>query len=239
MTTVAIIQARMNSTRLPGKVLRQLNGQTMLARVVQRVRRAKLIDQIVIATTIEAADDPTLAERMRVFRNHGIITDHRQRAEQGSWFYEMVDLGYNYRLTDFQCALGLSQLRKLPKWVTSRREIAKHYDESFVHMSAVDPLKVRSDVIHAYHLYVVRLGTHETGQSRDQLFSALRARGIGVNVHYIPVHLHPFYQQHYRTSPGLCPIAEEAYEHIITLPVFPAMSDEDVNAVVLALEDVL
>jgi perosamine synthetase len=177
-------------------------------------------------------DDLSLARRMRIFRNHGITSDHRQRDQQGSWFYEMVDLGYNYRLTDFQCALGLSQLRKLPGWVARRREIAYRYDAAFAGMTAVQPLAVRPDVVHAYHLYMVRVQSHEVGLSRDQVFAALRAEGIGVNVHYIPVHLHPFYRQRFGTGPGLCPTAEAAYGQLITLPVFPAMSDADVDTVV-------
>src|SRR5208283_3547225 len=104
-----------------------------------------------------ATDDPRLAERMRIFRNHGITTDHRQRESEGSWFYEMQELGYNYRITDFQCALGMSQLRKLPGWITLRREIASHYDEAFRSLPGVNPLFVRNDVSHVYHLYVVRL----------------------------------------------------------------------------------
>ena len=157
-------------------------------------------------------DDPELAHRMRVFRNHGITTDHRQRAEEGSWFYEMVDLGYNYRMTDFQCALGMTQLSKLPGWVARRQEIARRYDEAFAEMPAVEPLAVRDDVCHAYHLYVIRLDPKELQATRAQIFAALRAEGIGVNVHYIPVHLHPFYREQFGTGLGLCPMAEEAYE---------------------------
>ncbi len=177
-------------------------------------------------------DDPELARRMRIFRNHGITTDHRQREQQGSWFYEMVDLGYNYRLTDMQCALGLNQLRKLPGWVARRREIAQRYDAAFANLPLVQPLAVRPDVVHAYHLYMVRAGGQTAGPSRDQIFAALRAEGIGVNVHYIPVHLHPFYRQRFGTAPGLCPVAEAAYEQLITLPVFSAMSDDALEAVV-------
>lgn len=184
-------------------------------------------------------DDSDLAARMRIFRNHGISTDHRQREQQGSWFYEMVDLGYNYRLTDFQSALGMSQLRKLPDWVERRRTIAHYYDEHFVRISGVTPLSVRKDAVHAYHLYVVRLGLDQLSADRARIFAALRAEGIGVNVHYVPVHLHPFYRKNYATKPGLCPIAEHAYEQILTLPLFPHMSDGDVADVTAALEKVL
>ncbi|MGC9976703.1 MAG: UDP-4-amino-4,6-dideoxy-N-acetyl-beta-L-altrosamine transaminase, partial [Syntrophales bacterium] len=139
-------------------------------------------------------DDSKLAEKMRLFRNHGISTDHRQRDAQGSWFYEMVDLGYNYRITDFQCALGISQLKKLTHWIDRRREIVRRYDEAFQKMPRVKPLSVRNETFHTYHLYVVRLDLDGTNLDRTVIFSQLREDGIGVNVHYIPVHLHPFYQ---------------------------------------------
>jgi len=184
-------------------------------------------------------DDKYLAARMRTFRNHGITTDHRQREQQGSWFYEMIDLGYNYRLTDFQSALGISQLRKLPDWVKRRRAIAHYYDERFAEMSGVTPLSVRKDAVHAYHLYVVRLDLDQLSVDRAAIFAALRAEGIGVNVHYVPVHLHPFYRKNYATEPGLCPVAERAYEKILTLPLFPHMSDDDATDVVDAVEKVL
>ncbi|HOM08487.1 MAG TPA: aminotransferase class I/II-fold pyridoxal phosphate-dependent enzyme, partial [Syntrophales bacterium] len=102
-------------------------------------------------------DHPELADRMRIFRNHGITTDHRQREALGSWFYEMVDLGYNYRITDFQCALGLSQLKKLPIWLKRRHEIADEYRKFFSGSIDFEPLIVRDKVYHAYHLYIIRL----------------------------------------------------------------------------------
>jgi perosamine synthetase len=184
-------------------------------------------------------DDLELARRMRVFRNHGITSDHRQREQQGSWFYEMIDLGYNYRLTDFQCVLGMSQLRKLSDWVARRQDIARNYDTAFAELSAVDPLPVREDVSHAYHLYVVRLDLDQLQVDRARIFAALRAEGIGVNVHYIPVHLHPFYRERLGTGPGLCPVAEAAYEQIVTLPVFPRMNDDDVGDVIAAVRKVI
>ena len=184
-------------------------------------------------------DDPALAQRMRIFRNHGITSDHRQREQQGSWFYEMVDLGYNYRLTDFQCALGMSQLRKLPGWVARRQEIARRYDAAFAEIPAVKPLGVRDDVSHAYHLYVIRLDPTQLRATRSEVFAALRTEGIGVNVHYIPVHLHPFYRERFGTGPGLCPVAEAAYERLISLPMFPAMIDKDISDVIAAVSKVM
>jgi perosamine synthetase len=184
-------------------------------------------------------NDPQLAQRMRIFRNHGITTDYRQREQQGSWFYEMVDLGYNYRITDIQCALGLSQLRKLPAWVRRRQEIAQRYHAAFAEIPAVRPLGVRPEVSHAYHLYVVRLDLTRLRATRAQIFAALRAEGIGVNVHYIPVHLHSFYRKRFGTGPGLCPVAEAAYNEIISLPIFPSMTNEDINDVVQAIRKVI
>lgn len=182
--------------------------------------------------------DPELARRMRAFRNHGITADHRRREEQGSWFYEMVDLGYNYRITDFQCALGMSQLGRLPAWLARRKEIARRYDEALKGLAGASPLRVRKEVSHAYHLYVVRLHLSKLGITRAEAFSALRERGVGVNVHYIPVHLHPFYRRRFGTGPGLCPVAEAAYEEILSLPIFPAMTEDDVEAVIDAMSHI-
>ena len=184
-------------------------------------------------------DDPERARRMRTFRNHGITTDSRQREEHGSWLYEMTELGYNYRMTDFQCALGLSQLTKLPPWIARRREIAAVYDRAFTDLPEVRPLRVRPEVGHAYHLYVVELQLERLKVDRARIFSALRAENIGVNVHYIPVHLHPFYRQHFGTGPGNFPVAEKAYDRMLTLPLFPAMSDGDAADVVQALTKVI
>ena len=185
-------------------------------------------------------DSAEWAARMRVFRNHGITSDHRQRQAQGSWFYEMVELGYNYRLPDVACALGLSQLKRLPAWTRRRQEIARLYDAAFAGdaLPAVCPLSVRPGVSHAYHLYVLRLDLARLSADRGVVFQALRAEGIGVNVHYVPVHLHPFYRERFGTGPGLCPVAEAAYEAILSLPVFPAMTDGDAGDVIEAVRKV-
>jgi perosamine synthetase len=183
---------------------------------------------------VTTADEP-LARRMRLFRNHGISTEAREREQAGSWHYEQIALGYNYRLTDFQCALVTSQLRKLPAFLASRREIAHRYAAALADIPEVAPLAVRPGVEHAYHLYVVRLRGERLRATRAQVFAALRAEGIGVNVHYIPVHLHPFYRTTFGTGSGLCPVAEATYEEILSLPMFPAMSDSDVDDVLAAL----
>ena len=168
-------------------------------------------------------DDAGFAQRMRTFRNHGITTDHRQRTERGMWFYEMADLGFNYRISDFQCALGHSQLNKLDVWISRRQEIARRYDAAFAGTS-ISGLKTREGISHAYHLYVIRVP-----RNRQEVFVRLRDAGIGANVHYIPVHLHPFYGERFGYGPGLCPVAEAAYQQILSLPMYPAMTDDDVD----------
>lgn len=183
-------------------------------------------------------NDAALAQRMRIFRNHGIASDHRQREASGEWYYEMVDLGYNYRLTDLQCALGVSQLHKLAGWIARRQEIARRYDAAFSDLNAVQPLKTRPEVSHAYHLYVIALDLDRLRVKRDAVFAALRAEGIGVNVHYVPVHLHPFYQKRFGASQVSCPVVEAAYQRILSLPIFPAMTDQDIEDVIAAVHKV-
>jgi perosamine synthetase len=172
-----------------------------------------------------------LAEKMRRFRNHGIDTDHAQREKQGTWYYEMTELGYNYRMTDFQCALGISQLHKLPVFLARRRKIAETYDQAFASVEGVEPIRNFPDTSNSYHLYVVRV------KERDRLFAELREKGIGVNVHYFPVHLQPYYRKHFGTGEGLCPVAEEAYHHILSLPMFPQLTDGETMYVVSSIEE--
>ncbi|BAH77519.1 UDP-4-amino-4,6-dideoxy-N-acetyl-beta-L-altrosamine transaminase [Solidesulfovibrio magneticus] len=173
-------------------------------------------------------DDPDLDRRMRALRNHGIDQDFRQREQAGSWRYAMTMLGFNYRLSDMACALGESQLARLPGWLETRRELAGLYDRLLAGTPA-RPLETAADREHARHLYVVRV------PRRDAVFRAMRAQGIGVNVHYLPVHLHPYYRERFGLGPGLCPVAEAAAEEILTLPLFPAMTPDDVRRVADAL----
>lgn len=180
-----------------------------------------------------------LDQRLRLFRNHGISTDHRQRMEKGSWFYEMIDLGFNYRISDIQCALGISQMKKLPRFLQRRREIAARYDEAFDRIEGVTPLAVRQEVLHAYHLYVVRIDRQACRKDRASIFRQLHGQNVKVNVHYVPVHLHPYYQKKFGVGPGCCPVAEKAYEEIISLPMFPGMDGDDVKRVVEALMQAL
>ncbi len=181
---------------------------------------------------------PEFAERMRRFRNHGISSDQRQRTEQGTWFYEMVDLGFNYRITDFQCALGMSQLAKLPGWLQRRRSIAGIYDAELASLPYVTPLRKDSDILHAYHLYVVKIDFSRLGRSRKEVFLKLRSQGIGVNVHYIPVHLHPYYQQKLGYRRGSFPVAEAVYEQILSLPMYATLKDEEIARVMDRLKEI-
>ncbi len=177
-------------------------------------------------------DHADFASRMRIFRNHGITTDHRQREATGAWQYEMAELGYNYRITDIQCALGISQLKKLPNWIKRRQEVAASYDQAFSGTD-IHPLVRRGQLSHAYHLYVVRVA------NRDRVFEKMRAAGIGVNVHYLPVYLHPYYRQNYDIADNLCLAAEKAYKIILSLPLYPGMRERDVSRVVSTLNEAL
>ena len=183
-------------------------------------------------------DDPDMAARLRMFRTHGITTEFRQRETEGSWFYEMTALGYNYRLTDFQSALGLSQLSKLEEWVARRRAIAARYTAAFAALPEIETPAVLQDREPAWHLYVIRLNLDRLRVGRSELFRALRAENIGVNVHYIPVPWHPYYQS-LGYKKGEWPVAETAYERMISLPIFPGMTDRDVEDVMAAVEKVI
>lgn len=179
------------------------------------------------------------AERMRRFRNHGISIDFAERQEYGEWYYEIEEPGYNYRITDIQCALGIAQLGRLPHFLEQRRLVAARYGEFFASMPPVVPLGVASDVGHVYHLYVVRIPFQKIGKNRKQLFYFMQQNEIGVNVHYIPVHLHPFYRHRFGFEMGLCPVAETAYEEILTLPLFPSLKIDQQEHVINKLREFL
>ena len=191
-------------------------------------------------------NDARLAETLRRFRNHGITSDARQRQESGQWFYEMVLLGFNYRLTDIACALGLSQLDRLDSNLTRRREIAAQYNAALAELPGVVVPAVRKGVNPAWHLYPIRLRLETLTAGRAEIFAALRAENIGVNVHYIPVHQHPYYRERFRSGPNAssnakatCLVAEDAYERLISLPMFHSMTEGDAEDVICAVRKVL
>src|SRR5712692_6133648 len=186
-----------------------------------------------------ATNDARLAETLRRFRNHGIGSEARQRQESGQWFYEMVLLGFNYRLTDIACALGLSQLKKLEANLARRRAIAARYTRAFRELPAVIAPAVREGMEPAWHLYPIRLTLDALSAGRGEVFRALRAENLGVNVHYIPVHKHQYYRERFGYQGGEYPVAEDAYERLISLPMFHAMTDQDLNDVIAAVSKVV
>jgi perosamine synthetase len=187
-----------------------------------------------------ATNDARLAETLRRFRNHGISSEARQRQESGQWLYEMVLLGFNYRLTDIACALGLSQIERLDANLARRREIAAQYSEAFRDLNAVVVPTVRKGVNPAWHLYPVRLNLEMLVVGRGEIFRALRAENIGVNVHYIPVHQHPYYRERFKSqSKKGYPVAEDAYERLISLPMFHSMTAQDVEDVIHAVTKIV
>jgi UDP-4-amino-4,6-dideoxy-N-acetyl-beta-L-altrosamine transaminase len=181
-------------------------------------------------------NDPELYERLRRFRDHGLVRDPAlfEEPDPGPWHREMHDLGMNYRASDLHCALGRSQLRRLPKFVKRRRAIAARYDEAFAADPRIHPLTQRDTARSSYHLYVVQLDT-----DRRRVVEELHARNIGAHVLYPPIHLHPWYRKERGFAPGAFPAAERYYERCVALPLFPAMSDADVERVIDALLSIL
>jgi len=190
-------------------------------------------------------DDAELYQWLLLFRSHGITRDPEMMTEnEGPWYYEALDLGFNYRLSDIQAALGISQLAKLDRFLARRREIAARYNDAFAELPAVQIPYQAPYGRSAWHLYVLSLRLEELRKGRREIFDALRAENIGVNVHYIPVYHHPYYR--WLGDPDSCSLqgfycyqAEELYRRIITLPLFPAMTDRDAADVIAAVRRVL
>jgi len=183
-------------------------------------------------------NDASLAERMTRLRSHGITRDAATQAAVGPWYYEQVELGFNYRLTDLQAALGLSQLARLDTYVAARRRLADRYDALLADLPLTTPWRDPASAS-AWHLYVVQLNDAALARpGRRAVFEHLRAAGIGVNVHYIPVHLQPDYRR-LGFAPGDCPVAEDYYARAITLPLYPTLSDAEQDQVVAALCEAL
>jgi len=178
-------------------------------------------------------DRDDLADRLRRFRNHGISTELSERRD---WTYAMVELGYNYRLTDIAAALGSSQIRRIDAFLARRRELAARYMDRLANHPIVELPRVADDADPAWHFLFARLYLDRLRVGRGEIFRALRAENIGVNVHYIPVHTHPYYRERF---PGLSfPVAEAEYERLLTLPLHAGMTDEDLDDVVAALDKV-
>jgi len=180
-------------------------------------------------------NDTQLAKRMQLLRSHGITRDVNEmtHAPDGPWYYQQIDLGYNYRMTDLQAALGLSQMQRLDEFVTKRHSIAKRYDQILADLPVIAPWQ-HADSYSGLHLYVIRLKLAKIGNTHRQVFEALRAAGIGVNLHYIPVHRQPYYER-LGFKAGYCPEAEQYYAEAISLPMYPELKKAQHDTVIEAL----
>jgi len=189
-------------------------------------------------------DKKEWAEHARILRTHGIVRNPEKFqnseeaasaspiSEKGPWYYEMTDLGWNYRITDFQCALGLSQLRRLDDFIRRRRQIVARYNEAFAKLEwlTIPALRNPLDQDHtSWHLYTIKVDFDRLGKTRTQVMNELRTAGVGTQVLYIPVHLQPWYRRSYGYRPGKCPVSEGYYSHALSLPLYPTMADRDVQ----------
>ena len=179
--------------------------------------------------------------KLMIFRNHGITRDSDRfntSSKNGSWYYEQQSLGYNYRLSDIHCALGLSQLKRIDDFISRRKEIVKRYNDAFNEIDGII-IPFQADYANSsWHLYIIQLDINYLKVDRKTIFDELKKRNIGVNVHYIPVYFHPYYQK-LGYMKGLCPNAEWLYERIITLPLYPKMNDDDVDFVIDSVKKVI
>ncbi|WP_456055851.1 UDP-4-amino-4,6-dideoxy-N-acetyl-beta-L-altrosamine transaminase [Agathobacter sp.] len=177
-------------------------------------------------------DNEEFYKKMALFRSHGITRDASMMTRNdGPWFYQQFDLGYNYRITDIQCALGCSQMKKLDRFLARRKEIVARYNEAFAECDNIITPYQLSDTESGWHLYIVQVKNCD----RRQVFEAMREKGIGVNVHYIPVYMHPYYQEHGYENVH-CANAEEIYSHIISLPLYPGLTSEQQDYVIDTLK---
>ena len=187
--------------------------------------------------------DQEFAQRMRVMRLHGIDRDafDRFRSNKPSWYYEIVAPGYKYNLTDMASAIGRVQLRRLPGFLDRRRELAARYMVDLAQLPLVLPADARAGDVHAWHLYAVRLSDAalDRGFSRDRVLEELVEQGIGISVHYVPLHRQPYWRDRYALSPKQFPVSEDAYQRIFTLPLYTRMTDRDQTRVIDALTTVL
>lgn len=185
-------------------------------------------------------DNDSLAERMRLMRLHGIGRDAWKRySAEGSWYYEVLAAGYKYNMTDIQAALGLVQLGKCQAMCDRRKKVADRYNRAFQGIEEVGIPVIRSDRTTSWHLYPIRIATDKLSISRDQFIVELKNRGVGTSVHFIPLHLHPYYQQSYGYRVGDYPVAEREYARYLSLPIFPTMTDAQINHVIESVSQIV
>jgi UDP-4-amino-4,6-dideoxy-N-acetyl-beta-L-altrosamine transaminase len=184
-------------------------------------------------------NDDQLAERIALFRGHGVTRDQKMMTEpsHGSWYYQQIELGFNFRMTDIQAALGISQMARLNYFVVQRHRIAQRYDRLLETLPVKVPFQL-NDTYSGFHLYIIRLDMRVLSVSHKQVFEGLRAKGIGVNLHYIPVHLQPFYQA-MGFRPGDFPESEKYYSEAISLPMYPGLSEKDQDRVVKVIKSLV
>ncbi|OFS19731.1 MULTISPECIES: UDP-4-amino-4,6-dideoxy-N-acetyl-beta-L-altrosamine transaminase [Clostridium] len=188
---------------------------------------------------VVVTDSKEYYDKIMLFRSHGITRNSECMNEnQGPWYYEQIDLGYNYRITDVQCALGTSQMTKLDKFIYRRKEIVEKYNEAFKEIIEINTPFEADFSESGHHIYVITLNLDKLSVGRQEIFKALQKENIGVNVHYMPVYLHDYYRG-LGYKKGECPIAEDLYERMITIPLFPAMTDYDVKSVIDGVKKVI
>lgn len=181
-----------------------------------------------------------LYEKIRLLRSHGITRDpERMSKNEGMWYYEMTDLGYNYRLTDFQSALGISQMKKLDRFVKRRRRIAFMYNDAFRELPGVIVPEEKRGGVSSWHLYVLLIDFEKKNKSRQEVMTCLKKEKILTQVHYIPIHLQPYYQKNFGYREGDFPNAEDYYGKCLSLPLYPALADKDVEYVIRRVKEVL
>jgi dTDP-4-amino-4,6-dideoxygalactose transaminase len=179
---------------------------------------------------------PELIEEARIWSLHGMSRDAWKRySAEGSWYYEVIRPGFKYNMTDVQASLGLHQLRHLGNFQARRAEIASRYHEAFSMVPALETPTTRPDINHAWHIYLLRLRARELTISRNQFIDELKARNISTSVHFIPIHLHPYYRDRYGLRPEDYPVAYREYQRMLSLPIYPRMSDQDVEDVIEAV----
>ncbi|HEU4950850.1 MAG TPA: DegT/DnrJ/EryC1/StrS family aminotransferase [Holophagaceae bacterium] len=184
--------------------------------------------------------DPELVEKARIYGHHGMNRDAWKRFDRsGSWYYEVVLPGFKYNMTDLQAALGLHQLDRLPAFQARRREIVARYRARLGAMDCLELPVERPEVESSWHLYVIRLQQDQLRIGRNEVIEGLKDRNIGTSVHYLPVHMHPYYRDKYGYAPEACPVAADAFGRMLSLPLHPGMTDQDVDDVCAALEEVL